>query len=219
MIVQLDTDYPQPRRIDRIVDHLQSGGLAAYPTDTIYGLGCDSDHHDAIVELRRLVSNFKEAPEHTPLSLLCEGLSQVAQYAFVDDESHRLLRRLLPGPYTFILQATKDVPTVMRKQRETIGIRVPDHDVLQRMLDRLGRPIITTSATTRDDEQIADPWTIEDLYGHVVELVVDGGYVDPGPSTVIDLSGERPTLIREGKGSLEGLDFLEVVDDEEPKMG
>lgn len=213
MILQIDADYPQPRKIDRVVEHFEQGGLAAYPTDTIYGIGCDSEHHDAIVELRRLVSQFKEAPEHSPLSLLCEGLSEIAEYAFVDDTSHRILRKLLPGPYTFILEATKDVPTVMRKRRETVGIRVPDHEIVQRSLNRLGRPIITTSATTRDEELIADPWTLDDLYGHAVDLVIDGGYVHPEPSTVIDLSGEHPVLIREGKGSLEGVEFLEVVDE------
>lgn len=217
MILQIDPERPQPRKIDQIVETLRSGGLVAYPTDTVYAIGCDIESHEAITKLRRLVSDFKGDPEHTPLSFICRDLSEVSEYAHISDEAYRFLRRLLPGPYTFILEATKGVPTVMRKHRKTVGVRIPEHDVPHRIVERLRNPVATTSATTREGELIADPWTLDDLYGHLVDLVVDGDYVFPEPSTVIEMTGEGPVLLREGKGSIEGLHFVEVVEEETPE--
>lgn len=216
MIVQIDPKHPQPRRIDQIVDVLRDGGLVAYPTDTVYGIGCDVHNHDAIVRLKRLVSDLKEAPEHAPLSFICRGMSEISEYAHIDDQTYRFMKRLLPGPYTFILEATKGVPSVMRKHRSTVGVRVPDHPVPIQLVERLRHPIATTSAATRDGELIADPWTLEDIYGHALDLVVDGDYVFPEPSTVIDFTGDGPVLVREGKGDIQGLEFVEVVAGEEP---
>ncbi len=213
MILQINADHPQPRYIDQVVEALGDDGLVAYPTDTVYGIGCSVASHEGITSLRRLVAEVKDAPEHAPLSFICEDLSQISEYAHVDDEAYRFLSRLLPGPYTFILEATKGVPAVMRKERDTVGIRVPDAPIPRAIVDRLGHPLATTSATTDDGELIADPWTLEDLYEHLVEIVVDGGYVFPEPSTVIDLSGEYPVLVREGKGGIEGFEFVEVVDE------
>lgn len=215
MILQIQSDYPQPRRIDQVVDVLRDDGVIAYPTDTVYGIGCSINSHDAIVRLRRLVSEVKGEPEHTPLSFICESLSQVSEYAFVDDNAYRILKRLLPGPYTIILESTKGVPSIMRKHRETVGIRIPEHPIPTALVERLGNPIATTSAMTDEGELIADPWTLDDLYEHIIDLIVDGDYVFPEPSTVIDLSGEVPVLVREGSGSIEGFEFLEVVDETE----
>ncbi|MFB6374637.1 MAG: L-threonylcarbamoyladenylate synthase, partial [Bradymonadaceae bacterium] len=114
-----------------------------------------------------------------------------------------------------ILEATKGVPTVMRKERDTVGIRVPNHPITTALVERLGHPIATTSAMTDEQELIADPWTLEDLYEHIIDIVIDGGYVFPEPSTVIDLSGEFPVLVREGKGDIEGFEFVDVVEEEE----
>jgi len=214
VILQINADHPQPRSIDQVVDVLTDDGVIAYPTDTVYGIGCSTESHDGITRLRRLVSEVKGEPEHTPLSIICEDLSEISQYAHVDDDAYRLLRRLLPGPYTFILEATRDVPTVMRKERDTIGIRVPNHPIPTAIVERLGNPIATTSAMTDEAELIADPWTLEDLYEHIIDIIIDGGYVFPEPSTVVDLSGEFPALVREGKGDVEGLEFLEVVEAE-----
>jgi tRNA threonylcarbamoyl adenosine modification protein (Sua5/YciO/YrdC/YwlC family) len=215
MILQINADHPQPRYIDQVVEALDDEGLVAYPTDTVYGIGCSIERHEGITSLRRLVSEMKDAPEHAPLSFICERVSQISEYAHVDDEAFRLIRRLLPGPYTFILEATRDVPAVMRKQRDTVGIRIPSHPIPQAIVERLGHPVATTSAMTDDDQElIADPWTLEDLYEHLIDIVVDGGYVFPEPSTVIDLSGDFPVLVREGKGSIEGMEFVEVVEDD-----
>lgn len=211
MILEINAEHPQPRQIDRVVETLGSDGVVAFPTDTVYAIGASTHSHDGIERLRRFVSEVKGEPEHTPLSFICRDISQIAEYAFVDDQSHRLLRRLLPGPYTFILRAKKNVPTVMRKHRETVGVRVPEHAIPRALIERLGHPIVSTSAATDDGELIADPWTLEDLYGHFIDIVVDGGYVFPEPSTVIDLSGEFPVLVREGKGEIDGLGFIDVV--------
>lgn len=215
MILQINADHPQPRYIDQVVEALEDDGVIAYPTDTVYGIGCSTDSHDGITRLRRLISDIKGEPEHAPLAIICEDLSEISRYAHVDDDAYRLLRRLLPGPYTFILEATKDVPTVMRKERETIGIRVPNHPIPTAIVERLGHPIATTSAMTEDQELIADPWTLEELYEHVLDIIIDGGYVFPEPSTVIDLSGRFPELIREGKGDIEGFEFVDVVEEDE----
>ncbi|MFB6263354.1 MAG: L-threonylcarbamoyladenylate synthase, partial [Bradymonadaceae bacterium] len=166
MIIQIDSDHPQPRRIRQMVDTLKEGELVAYPTDTVYGVGCDITSHDALVGLREFVSEFKDEPDHAPLSFICESLSQVAEYAHVDDEAHRFLRRALPGPFTFILEASKDVPSVMRKHRDTVGVRIPEHAITARLIERLGNPLATTTAMTREGDLVHDPWTLDDLYGH-----------------------------------------------------
>ena len=211
MILEINSEHPQPRKIQQVVDELAADGVVAYPTDTVYGIGASIESHDGISRLRQFVSDVKGEPEHTPLSFICEGISTISKYAHVDDRAYQLLRRLLPGPYTVILKARRNIPAVMRKDRETVGVRVPEHSIPRAMVDRLGHPIVTTSAVTDEGELIADPWTLEDLYGHFVDLVVDGGYVFPESSTVIDLSGEVPVLVREGKGDIEGMEFVDIV--------
>lgn len=211
MILQINAEHPQPRRLRQIRDTLQDGGIIAYPTDTVYGLGCDIFNKQAIDKLRRLVKEIKGEAKHSPLSFICKDLSNIAEYAYVSDYAYRTLRRLLPGPYTFVLEATKGVPSVMRKERKTVGIRVPDATVPQAIVEHLGNPVANTSAADRDGELIPDPWTIEELYGHAVDIIVDGGYVFPEPSTVIDFSVEPPELLREGKGPVEDLEFVELI--------
>ncbi len=211
MILQINEEHPQPRRIDRICETLSSGGLVAYPTDTVYGIGCDIYNKQAVEQLQRLVKEIKGEAETSPLSFICQDLSNIAEYAYVGDHAYRTLRRMLPGPYTFVLEATKLVPTVMRNKRKTVGIRVPDHPIPHAIVDRLGNPVANTSATDRDGELIPDPWTIDDLYGHAVDLIVDGGYVFPEPSTVIDFSQDYPQLLRQGKGEIGDLEYVELI--------
>ncbi len=211
MILQLNSEHPQPRRVDQIVEVLQDGGLVAYPTDTVYGIGCDIFNKKAVERLHRLVADIKGSPDHSPLSFICRDLSNISEYALVSDYAYRTLRRMLPGPYTFVMQATKLVPKVMLNKRKTVGIRVPDHSVPIRLVERLGHPIATTSATHADGDLIPDPWTIEELYGHTIDLVIDGGYVFPEPSTVIDFSGDYPQLIRKGKGAVGDLEYVELI--------
>lgn len=211
MILQINADHPQPRRIDQVAETLADGGLVAYPTDTVYGIGCDIFNKAAVERLHRLVAEIKGQPDHTPLSFICRDLSNIAEYALVSDYAYRTLKRMLPGPYTFVLEATKLVPKVMLNKRKTVGIRVPDHPVPMAIVDRLGHPIATTSATHSDGELIPDPWTIEELYGHSLDLVIDAGYVFPEPSTVIDFSGDYPQLIRKGKGAVGDLEYVELI--------
>lgn len=200
MIVQMNPDHPQPRKVDQIIDILKGGGLIAYPTDTVYGIGCDIFHKGAVERLHQLVRDVKG--KNSQLAFICRDLSNIAEYAHISDHAYRTMRRVLPGGYTFVLEATKLVPKVMLNKRKTVGIRVPDAQIPLELVHRLGNPIATTSAALPDGELIPDPWTLEDLYGHALDAVIDGGYLFPEPSTVIDFTTEPPTLIRQGKGEL-----------------
>lgn len=211
MILQINEEHPQPRRVEQAVDCLKGGGLVAYPTDTVYGIGCDIFNKQAVERLQQLVQDIKGETTHSPLSFICRDLSNIAEYAFVSDYAYRSLRRMLPGPYTFVLEATKLVPTVMRNKRKTVGIRVPESPITMALVEQLGNPVANTSAAEADGELIPDPWTIEDLYGHAVDIVIDGGYVFPEPSTVIDFSGDYPQLLRQGKGNVGDLEFVELL--------
>jgi tRNA threonylcarbamoyl adenosine modification protein (Sua5/YciO/YrdC/YwlC family) len=207
----MNAEHPQPRRVERVVDILREGGIIAYPTDSVYGIGCDIFNKNAVERLHALVRDIKGAPDHTPLSFICKDLSDIAEYAYISDHAYRTMRRLLPGPYTFVLEATKLVPKVMLNRRKTVGIRVPDSPIPIRLVERLGNPIATTSATMGDGELIPDPWTIENLYGHAIDAVIDGGYLFPEPSTVIDFTTDIPTLIRQGKGEVGDVEFVEMM--------
>lgn len=211
MIVQMNSDHPQPRRLAQVNEILKEGGIVAYPTDTVYGIGCDIFNKDAVQRLHNLVRDIKNAPDHSPLSFICRDLSNIAEYAYIGDHAYRTMRRLLPGPFTFVLEATKLVPKVMMKKRKTVGIRVPNSAIPIEMVNLLGNPIATTSATTPDGELIPDPWTLEDLYGHAIDAVIDGGYLFPEPSTVIDFTTDVPSVLRIGKGSVEGFEFVEPL--------
>ena len=211
MILEMNAEHPQPRRISQVLDVLESGGLIAYPTDSVYGIGCDIMNAKAIGRLHDLVATIKEDPEHSPLSFICHDLSNVAEYAFIGDHAYRTMRRLLPGPYTFVLEATKLVPKVMRKKRKTVGIRVPNSPIPLAIVEALGNPIATTSASSRDGELIPDPWTLQDLFGHAIDLIIDGGYLFPEPSTVIDFTQDLPRLLRAGKGELDELEYVELI--------
>ena len=200
MIIEMNAEHPQPRKVEQVAQILSDGGLVAYPTDTVYGIGCDIFNRSAVEKLHRLVREVKGEDKHAPLSFICRDLSNIAEFAVVSDYAYRTMRRVLPGPYTFILNATKLVPKVMLTRRKTVGIRIPDAPITAALVDRIGNPIATTSAALDDGELIPDPWTIEDVYGHFVDAVIDGGYLFPEPSTVIDFTDEVPVLIRQGKG-------------------
>lgn len=211
MILEVNPEHPQPRKIDQVVGVLRGGGLIAYPTDSVYGIGCDIENASAIQRLQNLVRDIKEAPDHAPLSFICKDLSNIAEYAVIGDYAYRSMRRMLPGPYTILLEATKRVPSVMRKRRKTVGIRVPDAAIPLSIVEYLGNPIATTSATLPDGELIPDPWTLNDLFGHAIDLIIDGGYLFPEPTTVIDFTEDLPRLIRAGKGELFDLEYVEMI--------
>lgn len=211
MILEMNPKYPQPRKVDKALDVLRQGGLIAYPTDSVYGIGCDIFNRDAVDKLHKLVRDIKGKADHAPLSFICRDLANIAEYAMISDYSYRALRRLLPGPYTFILKSTKLVPKIMRNKRKTVGIRIPDASIPDAIVTALGNPMATTSAALADGEFISDPWTLQDMYGHAIDLVIDGGYLFPEPTTVIDFTDDYPQLIRQGKGDVGGVDFVEFI--------
>lgn len=183
---------------------LRKGGVIIYPTDTIYGLGCDIYNADAIERISRIKG---VDPKKAQFSFVCCDLSQLSQYArSVDTPVFRLLKRTLPGPYTYILEASRDVPKALKTKKDTVGIRVPDHKITQELVKALGHPIMSVSLPMDEDvEYFTDPEVIHDRFERIVDLVIDGGAGGIVPSTVIDCTSGEPELVREGAGVWEGL--------------
>ncbi len=199
-ILAIDPEHPQPRHVERAVASLEAGGVIAYPTDTYYAIGCDLLNKKAVEKLYRL----KGRPGHKPLSFLCADLSDISHYAKVSNFAYKVMKRLIPGPYTFVLPATKLSPEIALTKQKTVGIRVPAAAIPIAIVERLGHPLLTTSASY-GSETLIDPKDIRDLLGHGLELVIDGGYTLSEPSTVISLVDDRVELLRQGKGSVEGI--------------
>ena len=206
MILEIDPVEPEPWLLARAVQVLRHGGIVVMPTDTVYGLTCGITHHDAI----RRIYKLKDMDPKKPLSVLVNDMSMVGRYAKgVSTPAYRLLKRVLPGPYTFIFQASSVVPKIMLRKRRTIGIRMPDNPIALALLQEMGEPLLSSSI--RDPEQtfLNDPDEIERSLENEVELVIDGGILLPVPSTVVDLSSDEPVLIREGKGDVATLELFE----------
>lgn len=201
-LVKIYKENPNPKEIKKVVDVLRSGGLVIYPTDTVYGLGCDITN---IKALERIAKIKGVKLEKSNFSFVCQDLSNLSDYVKqIDNTTFKILKRALPGPYTFILPGAKTLPNPFKK-RKTVGIRVPDNTVALAIVEALGNPIVSTSI--RDDDEIieytTDPELILEKWDKLVDVVIDGGYGDNEASTVIDLSTDPPEIIREGKGSLE----------------
>jgi len=192
MILTINPDNPQQRLIQRVADVLESGGLIAYPTDTFYGIGCDLLNKKGIQQIHRL----KNRPLKKPFSIVCDGLKEISRYAKVSNYAYKTMKRLLPGPYTFVLDGTKLVPKITMTNRKTVGIRVPDNQICLGIVRTLGRPVISTSAG------LDVPYEIQEAYKPFLNIVVDGGPLYPSPSSVISLTGDFPEIIREGKGDV-----------------
>ena len=200
-IQPIDPVHPQPRHIQRAVTLLEGGGIVAYPTDTYYALGCDLFQRKAMQNLAAL----KRRDERKPFAFLCADLGEVAKYGIVSNEHYRLMRRLLPGPYTIVLEATRLTPrTALTRQRQ-VGVRVPDAPVAIALVRALGRPLATTSASLPGEEPLIDASDIQQHLGRGIDLILDGGVTLNEPSTVIDLTGPAPVVLREGKGEIEGV--------------
>ena len=196
-------DNPQPRLIQQAVQMIHAGGVIVYPTDSCYALGCHLGDKDAVERMRRI----RGIDEHHHLTLVCRDLSEIAKFARVDNVQYRFLRAHTPGSYTFILRATREVPRrLAHPKRSTIGLRVPSHRVVQALLEQLDEPLLSTTLILAGDESpLSSATDIRGRLEHQVELVIDGGELATQPTTVIDFSGAEPTLVRIGKGSVEGL--------------
>ena len=201
-LIKLFEENPNPRQIAHIGDILRKGGLIIYPTDTVYGLGCDISNSKALEKIAR-IKGVKLAKANW--SFVCADLSNLSDYARqIDSPTFKILKRALPGPYTFVLQGSNNLPKDFKK-RKTVGIRVPDNNIAQELVLELGNPIVSTSIRDEDDilEYTTDPELIYEKWANLVDVVIDGGYGGNVASTVIDLSQGEPEVLREGKGSLD----------------
>ena len=199
MRLSIHPTHPEPRKISQTVEILKRGGVIVYPTDTVYGIGCDIMQKKAIDKVYKL----KMMKKDHPVAFVCPDLGDIARYAIVDDKAYRVMRRLLPGPYTFVLAATREVPRILMMKRKTVGIRVPHHEIALQLVRELGRPIVSTSATWQG-EQLNDPDDLA-LRFKQAEVVLDAGWGGLDPSTVVDLTGSEPKIIREGVGPVDGV--------------
>jgi len=199
MIININPDNPQLRLIKQVVEKIRHGAVICYPTETGYGVGCDIFNPKAI---KRLVQ-LKRRPKNKPFSFMCSDLKNISLYAHVSNTAYRLLKKNLPGPYTFVLPGTKLVPKVMTTHQKTVGIRVPENEICRLLLEELDAPIINTSIPVDDDPQGPhQAYEIDMLIGNRVDLIIDGGPVFPDPSSLIDLTGDSPEILREGKGDV-----------------
>lgn len=202
MLLKLYTKNNHPADLQRVVDLLCDGGLLIYPTDTMYAIGCHGLKERAIERICRLKGID---PRRNNLSIICYDLAAISQYAKVDNPTFKLMKRNLPGPFTFILNGTTRLPKIFRKRKE-VGIRMPDSPIIQEIARLLGAPIMTTTLPYTDDEDpgyITDPELIDEKFGHVVDLVIDGGIGGMEGSTVVDCTGAEPVVMRQGLGELQ----------------
>lgn len=203
--LSIHPEDPQPRMLGQAVEILRSGGVVAIPTDSCYALGCGLGDKDAVERIRRI----REVDDRHHLTLMCRDLSEIAQFARVDNAQYRLLKATTPGSYTFILEGTKELPRrVLHPKRKTIGLRVPDHKVALALLAELGEPLLTSTLMLPGDESpLTEGWEIQDRLDDLIELILDGGYCGTEPTTVVDLTNWPPELVRAGRGSLEPFGF------------
>lgn len=201
-MIKVNPQNPQIRLIRRVVEVLQEGGVVAYPTDTVYGFGCSLYNKKAIERIYQI----KRSEKHRPFSFICADLKDISLYCKVSNYAYKTMKRLLPGPYTFILEGTKLVPKIMlTPKRKTAGIRVPNHPIALALVKELGHPIISTSATLPGGEVLYDPVDIDQKVGKLLDLIVDGGILVSEPSSVIDLTNDVPKIVRQGKGDVSTL--------------
>lgn len=202
--IKIYNENPNQKAIDKVIDILKKGGLIIYPTDTVYGLGCDITNTKALEKIAK-IKGLKL--EKANFSFVCNDLSHLSDYIKqIDSPTFKLLKRALPGPYTFILPGSKNLPKPFKK-RKTVGIRIPDNNIARALVTTLGNPIVSTSIRDDDDilEYTTDPELIYEKWQNLVDVIIDGGYGDNYASTIIDLTNSEPQIIREGKGSLDVL--------------
>lgn len=202
MLIRLYNENPNPRDIQKVVEVLQQGGVIIYPTDTVYGMGCDITHAKAVEKVARLKGvNI----EKSNLSFICSDLSHLSLYTRpISNHVFKIVKKNIPGPFTFILEASSQVPKYFKGKKKTVGIRVPDNNIIREIVRQLGNPILSTSIHDDDEilEYTTDPELIHEKFENVADLVIDGGFGELVPSTVVDLTSSEPVIIRKGKGNL-----------------
>ena len=198
MIIEINPLNPPPRLIKKVVDQLRKGALISYPTDTFYGIGCDIMNKKSISKIYLL----KQRNKNKPFSFICSDLKNISHYAKVSNYAYKTMKRLLPGPYTFILEGSKLVPKIMLTKRKSAGIRVPASNICIELIKELGNPIISTSATKPDGTALNDPSLINDYFGNRIEIVIDGGSTPGEPSSIISLIDDVPEILRSGLGDV-----------------
>ena len=199
MLISINPDNPQQRHISQIAAKLRSGAVICYPTDTVYGIGCDIFNQKAIKKIYQI----KKRAKHKPFSFMCSGLKNVSDYGHVSNTAYRIMRKALPGPFTFVLSALKIVPKIMMTKQKTVGIRVPDNNICLSLIEELGNPIVTTSAILdKEGDPLSEAYEFDEMLGNMVDLVIDGGMVFPDPSTIVSFTGEEPEILRQGKGDI-----------------
>lgn len=203
MLLKIYPENPNTRAIQQVVECLKDGGIIIYPTDTIYGIGCDIYRPKAIERIIQIQGNAKKK---SALSFICHDLSHLSDFTTpINNQIFKAMKRVLPGPYTFILNANNQVPKIIHGNKKTVGIRVPDNNIIREIVKEFGNPILSSSIKDEDEvlEYITDPELIYETYGDLVDIVIDGGYGDNIPSTVIDCTNDEIEIIREGKGELD----------------
>jgi len=198
MLISIHPTNPQPRQLAIIKDCLESGGIIAYPTDTIYGLGCDIFHPEAV---EKICAIKKVSPEKAQLSFICSDLSHLSNYAkSINNSLFRILKSTLPGPFTFVLPASKEVPKILQNKKKTIGLRIPDNKIALAIIETLGHPILSASFPGENIEDYTDPEIIQEHWGKQIDIVVDGGIGGIIPSTVVDCTTDEYVILRQGAG-------------------
>lgn len=198
-MLSINPQNPQPRLIAQVVEALRHGAVICYPTDTVYGIGCDIFNQKAVKRVHQL----KHRPNDKPFSFMCSSLKDVSTYCHISNSAYRLMKKNLPGPYTFVLTTMKIVPKIMTSRQKTVGIRVPDNTICRDLIEALGNPILTTSASLEEEEiPVTEAYELEERLGRLVDIIIDGGPVYPEPSSVISLVGPTPEIIRQGKGDI-----------------
>ena len=202
MLLKIYPENPNPKAVNTVVECLQDGGIVIYPTDTIYGIGCDIFKQKSI---ERITDMLGERKKKNAMSFICHDMSNLSDYTKpLDNRVFKTMKRVLPGPYTFILEANNSVPKLLQSNKKTIGIRIPDNNIIREIVRQLGHPILSTSVKDDDEviEYTTDPELIYERYGDMVDIVIDGGYGDNTPSTVVDCTGGGIEVVREGKGDV-----------------
>jgi tRNA threonylcarbamoyl adenosine modification protein (Sua5/YciO/YrdC/YwlC family) len=199
MLLSINDENPQIRLIRKAIEVLNDGGIIVYPTDTVYGIGCDLFNKRAIEKIYEI----KKRSVKQPFSFVCSDLSDISQYAVVSNYTYKIMRHFLPGPYTFILGASKLVPKILLPKRKTVGIRVPDNKICLTLVSEFGHPIISTSVKSKQNEIMTDPVDMHEELKNKVDLVIDGGILGSELSSVISLVDDIPEVVREGKGEVE----------------